>query len=175
MKMVTIQGAAVLAAIFLTGCHSIPPGAERGPHGTMAYNVLIEASEPGARIEANGQSLGNTPLHLKIFGDPDGTFHDFGSAYYVIKALPLTTNQFEQVRFFGTGQWFGPEDHVPEKIYFNMNQRTPVYPPYGPPGYWYPSYGPPPYYGWPYYYGPSFHYYGGPYYYHYHHHGIHSQ
>src|SRR3989442_5003714 len=108
--------ASLVAVAFLAGCETIPPGAERGPHGTIAYDVLVEASEPGARIEANGQDVGNTPVHLKIFGDPDGTLHDFGYAYYVVNALPLTTNQFEQVRFFGTGQWFGPEDRIARRI-----------------------------------------------------------
>src|SRR5436190_436517 len=115
MNRALIYSAGTAAAIFLAGCETIPPGAERGPNHTMAYDVLVEASEPGARIEANGQDVGNTPLHLKIFGDPDGTFHDFGSPYYVIKALPLTTNQFEQARFFGTGHLFGPEDRIPQK------------------------------------------------------------
>lgn len=141
----------------------------------MAYDVLVDASAPGARIEANGQEVGNAPVHLKIFGDPDGTFHDFGSAYYVIRALPLTTNQYEQVRFFGTGQWFGPEDRIPQQIYFDMNQKA-VYPPAGPSGYWYPYYGPPVYYGPPYYYGPAFRFYLGPRDYYYHHHqGIRSR
>ncbi len=159
-----ILAASLVAAGFLAGCESVPPGAERGPHGTMAYDVLVEASEPGARVEANGQPLGNTPLHLKIFGDPDGTFHDFGSEYYVIRALPLTTNQFVQTRWFGTGRWFGPEDHIPQRIYFDMNQNTQVYAPAGPPVYGYP-YGPPPYYYYYYgppYYGPRFQFYFGP-------------
>src|SRR5881392_2106679 len=101
MKTILILTAALALAGFLTGCETLPPGAEPGPHGTMAYDVLIEASEPGARIEANGESIGNTPVHLKIFGDPDGTFHDFGSEQYVINALPLTTNQYAQIRVFG--------------------------------------------------------------------------
>lgn len=161
MNRALIYSAGTAAAIFLAGCETIPPGAERGPNHTMAYDVLVEASEPGARIEANGQDVGNTPLHLKIFGDPDGTFHDFGSPYYVIKALPLTTNQFEQARFFGTGHLFGPEDHIPQKIFFDMNQRQ-QYPPYGPPVYGYPYYGPPGYYGPPYYWGPEFRFYLSP-------------
>src|SRR5437773_12416646 len=91
------------AVVLLAGCETIPPGAERGPHGTMAYDVLIEASEPGARIEANGEFIGNAPVHLKIFGDPDGTFHDFGSYFYVVRAFPLVTNQYVQTRAFRTG------------------------------------------------------------------------
>src|SRR3989442_6113075 len=139
--------ASLVAVAFLAGCETIPPGAERGPHGTIAYDVLIDASAPGARIQANGEDVGNTPVHLKIFGDPDGTFHDFGSPYYVIRALPLTTNQFAQVRFFGTRQWIGPEDRIPRQIYFDMNSKTEVYPPNRPPVYRYPYYGPPLYYG----------------------------
>src|SRR6266446_9355004 len=92
---VTLVGS--LAAIgLLTGCETIPPGAERGPDHTMAYNVQVEASEPGVKIEANGQFVGNTPCTLKIFGDPDGTFHDFGGYYYVVQALPVKTNQYVQ-------------------------------------------------------------------------------
>ena len=78
------------AVALFAGCNSVPPGVERGPHGTMAYDVTVETSPPGARIEANGQVIGNAPLHLKIFGDPDGTFHDFGSYYYIVRALPVS-------------------------------------------------------------------------------------
>jgi hypothetical protein len=143
------------AAAFLTGCETpVPPGAEPGPHGTIAYNVLIEASEPGARIEANGQNIGNTPVHLKIFGDRDGTFHDFGSYDYVVQAFPLATNQFPQTRVFRTGHLLTPEDHIPTRIFFDMNQppQQQPYPAYAPPNYYYGP--PPPYYYGPYYYGP---------------------
>ena len=169
MKRALVLAAASLAAvIFFTGCQTVPPGAERGPDGTMAYDVFIEASDPGARLEANGEAIGQTPLHLKIFGDPDGTFHDFGSEYYVINALPLTTNQYAQTRVFGTGHMFGPEDHIPNHIFFDMNQRSPEYVPGGPPVYVYPPppyyYGPPVYYYRPYryYYRPGLRVYGGP-------------
>jgi hypothetical protein len=142
------------AALVLVGCESIPPGAERGPHHTMAYDVLVEASPPGARIEANGQDVGVTPVHIKIFGDPDGTFHDFGSYYYVVRALPIATNQFVQTKLFQTGHLLTPEDHIPARIYFDMTRPAPNYPP---PAY-YPNYAPPPYYyyGSPYYYGPPY-------------------
>ncbi len=151
----------IAAALLSAGCQTIPPGAERGPDGTMAYEVPVDASPPGARIEVNGELLGNTPLRLKIFGDPDGTFHDFGSYYYVIRALPLTTNQYPQVRFFRTGHLLTPEDRIPQQLNFDMSQPAPVYGPPGGPGYYY---GPPVYYYGPpyYYYGPEFQFYFGP-------------
>jgi len=159
MKSLTIlAGSAALVAL-LTGCESIPPGAERGPDHTMAYHVQIEASEPGVRIEANQQYVGNAPLTLKIFGDPDGTFHDFGSYYYIIQAIPTKTNQFVQTAVFRTGHLFSPEDRIPRRIYFDMNQ-PPAPNPYGE-----APYGPPAYYGPPVYYGPRI-YFGPPAYYH---------
>ena len=144
------------AILLLAGCETpLPPGAERGPHNTMAYDVLVETSPPGARIEANGEDLGPAPVHLKIFGDPDGTFHDFGSFYYIVRALPTGTNEFVQMRAFRTGHLMTPEDRVPQKIYFDMTQPPPAYQTYGPEPYPYPPgyYGPYPY---PYYYGPYF-------------------
>lgn len=154
--------AGLAAALVLVGCQSIPPGAERGPHHTMAYDVLVDATPPGARIEVNGQDVGQTPVHIKIFGDPDGTFHDFGSFYYVVKAFPLSTNQYAQVRLFRTGHLLTPEDHIPSRIYFDMSQPQPpppsYYPGYAPPTYYYP----PPYYYGPGYYGPGFNFYFGP-------------
>ena len=160
-------------ALLMAGCASpIPPGAERGPNGTIAYDVLIEASEPGARIEANGEDVGTAPLRLKIFGDPDGTFHDFGSHAYEIRALPVATNQYAQLRFFRTGQMFSPQDRIPRRIYFDMNQPMPQN--YGPPAY----YAPPPAYYYqpaPFFYGPSFRFDIGPgHHRHHRHHGHHG-
>jgi hypothetical protein len=145
MKMPLLAPVGMAAALALVaGCQSVPEGVERGPHGTVAYTVLIEASAPGAQIEANGKVIGAAPVRLKIFGDKDGTFHDFGAYTYLIRALPVATNQFLQVRVFRTGRWFTPEDRIPNLIYFDMNQPPAgVYyyvPPaaaYGPPVYHY--------------------------------------
>ena len=164
MKNNLLLSVIAASAGLLAGCETYPPGAERGPHGTMAFHVQVEATPPGARIEVNGEVVGNTPLQLKIFGDKDGTFHDFGPEYYVIRALPLATNQFVQTQWFGTGHMFGPESRIPERVYFDMNQKMPASPPpVGPPVYMYPGYGPPPfYYGPSFYFGPRVRYYYGP-------------
>jgi hypothetical protein len=179
MKTTIFLAAGLAVAGMLTGCESPPPpGVEQGPHHTIAYDVLVEASPPGARIEADGSNLGNTPVHVKIFGDRDGTFHDFGSYTYIIRAFPIASNQYPQIRVFGTGKGFTHEDRVPQRVYFEMNQPPPSYPPNGPgyaPGYGYPDYYyygypyygyPYYYYGYPYFYGPAFRFYYGPRYYH---------
>jgi hypothetical protein len=148
-----IELSVAAAAIgLLAGCATpLPPGAERGPHGTMAYLVPVDASEPGVTIYANGQKAGVTPLTLKIFGDPDGTFHDFGSYEFVVQAVPLKTNQFVQTRVFQTGKMFTPQDRIPDRLQFDMNQPPPPQPIYVP----VPAYPPPMYY-----YGPPYYYHG---------------
>lgn len=156
--MLFLAGAALVG--FLSGCESVPPGVEQGPHGTIAYDVQIESFPAGARIEANGQVVGTAPLHLKIFGDKDGTFHDFGSYYYVIRALPAATNQFLQTRVFRTGHLFTPEDHIPQRVDFDMSQPNPY--PAGATGYEYPAYPPPVYYYGPPVYAPGVQFYFGP-------------
>lgn len=154
-KYLTLAGLAALGSLF-AGCQTVPPGVERGPHGTIAYDILVEASSPGARIEANGEYVGNTPVHLKVFGDRDGTFHDFGSYEYVVRAFPLATNQFAQVRAYGTGRGWTDADHVPQRVYFDMNQKQAPPPVLAerPRYYAYPYYGPYPYYYGPYWWGP---------------------
>jgi hypothetical protein len=155
MKRSLVLFPGVAVAWLLAGCTSVPPGVERGPHGTIAYNVSIQSSEPGVRIETNGAYAGTTPMTLKIFGDKDGTLHDFGSYFYVIQALPVHTNQFVQTRTYRTGRWFTPEDYVPRQIYLDMNRpESPMPPPllnpppfYDGPVYFYGP--PPPYYYWP--------------------------
>lgn len=119
MKLPFIAAALIVPLI---GCAT--SNVERGPQGTIAYNVQIEASDPGARVEANGDYVGKTPMVLKIFGDKDGTFHNFGSDKYIIQVFPVRTNQFIQTKVFRTGGWFSQEDRVPSRLYFDLNQKT---------------------------------------------------
>jgi hypothetical protein len=92
---------------------------EVGPDGTKAFYVAIASSEPGVKIEANGEYVGETPTEVTIWGDEDGTFHNFGSYEYVIRAIP-NAGQFEQKKVFRTGAWFTQQDRIPERIYFDM-------------------------------------------------------
>ena len=112
-------------ALWAAGCATnSAPNAEHGPGGTIAYKVQVESSTPGARIEVNDDYIGKTPLTLTIFGDKDGTFHNFGSKDYIIRAFPVSTNQFPQAKVFRTGGWFSEEDRVPSRIYFDLEQKN---------------------------------------------------
>ncbi len=131
-----------------TGCRTpIPPGAEVGPDRTIAHDMLVETSESGVAIEANGEYMGKSPVHLKIFGNIKGTFHDFGSDFFIVRALPAATNQYAQTRAFRTDR-----DRIPKAIYLDMHQPPPPEPP---PGRVY--YGRGPHF---YFYGPAPYFYG---------------
>ncbi len=117
----TLAVAAVVAAAGCATSDATVQKPERGPGGTIAYMVPVETSEPGARIEVNGDDVGKSPLTLKIFGDKDGTFHNFGSYQYVIKAYPVRPGQYVQTKVFRTGGWFTPEDRIPTRLYFDLS------------------------------------------------------
>lgn len=124
MRILRLFSLAMLATL-LFGCASTETGdkkkVEKGPNGTIAYYVEVETSEPGARIEADGNEVGTSPLKLKVFGDKDGTFHNFGRYQYVVSAYPVKPGQFVQTKVFKTGGWFTPEDRIPTRIYFDLN------------------------------------------------------
>lgn len=118
-----------LALLAVAGCASgagDPAGTkpERGRDGTIAFYVKIESSEPGARVEVNEDQAGVTPLELRVWGDEDGTFHNFGSSDFVIRVHPVRAGQSAQTKVFRTGGWFSQEDHIPKHLYFDLDQKS---------------------------------------------------
>ena len=111
----------LLTALILTGCATTGgPKAETGKDGTIPYTIEVESSDPGSRIEVNNEYVGKTPLMLKVFGDKDGTFHNFGSYEYKVTASPVRAGQQAQTKVFRTGGWFTSEDKIPKKIFFDF-------------------------------------------------------
>ena len=109
----------------LVGCGMSPSRSrEAGPDGTLAYEVAVESNEPGAHIEVNNDFVGKTPMVLRIFGDPDGTFHNSGSPDYIIKVFPIRAGQHAQAKAFRTGGWWSAEDTIPKRLYFDLDQKT---------------------------------------------------
>ncbi len=117
-RSLTLGGLLALAGCATSDSTAQKP--ERGPDGTIAYSVEVESSEPGARIEANKDYVGKTPCTLKIFGDKDGTFHNFGSYHYTVTAYPVRLGQPSQTKDFRTGGWFTPEDRIPKRLFFDF-------------------------------------------------------
>jgi hypothetical protein len=117
---------AILLLAFSSACAT--GNGEKGPDGTIAYYVSIETSDPDVRIETNEDYVGKAPLTLKIWGDKDGTFHNFGSSDYVIKAIPANTNLTTQYKVFRTGGWFSQEDRIPKALFFDMKNKSGISP-----------------------------------------------
>ncbi len=115
-----------MLALFAAGCAGEPANKpEHGRDGTIAYHVKIESSDPGARVEVNDDFVGVTPVEIKIWGDRDGTFHNFGSADFIIRVHPVKDGQSVQTKVFRTGGWFAQEDRVPGHLFFDLNQKAP--------------------------------------------------
>lgn len=115
-----------LAGAFATGCVSDDaPGAERGPHNTIAYTIRIEASEPETKIEVNYQPAGIAPVTVKVFGDRDGTFHNFGSDEFIVRGYPKNPDFFPQTKILKTGAMGVADDKIPERIYFQFDSSKP--------------------------------------------------
>jgi len=114
-----LQCTALISAVALVGCKSPNDGLERGPGGTIAYEVLIESEEPGARIEVDGEYVGKTPIKVKVFGDKDGTFHNFHDRNWIVNAYAVHPGGVVQTKEYRTGVWFQGEDKVPSHIFFS--------------------------------------------------------
>ena len=115
---------ALAVLLLLIGCASTPEG---HPSGTVPIEVLIETSDPGSRIEVDGEYVGVSPLKVTIWGDRDGTFHGGGDGHTVFKAYPVKPGQFMQTKSFLNGAqqfMFGQEDRVPRRLYFDLNQKS---------------------------------------------------
>ena len=121
---------AVASLPWLAGCSSTETSnkapIEKGLHGTIAYMIPVEASEAGTKIEVNHQAVGNAPLTIKIFGDKDGTFHNFGSDEFVVRGYPPRADQFPQTKIFKTGAFGIKDDKIPQRIYFDFSSPTPA-------------------------------------------------
>jgi hypothetical protein len=112
----------LVAGAALAGCSTVDPTIENGPEGTAACFMQVDASRPGVQIETNHVYAGKAPLTLKLFGNKDGTFHDFGSAEFVVTALPAATNRPPQNKSFKTGKSAGMGSRIPGLLYFNIDQ-----------------------------------------------------
>jgi hypothetical protein len=83
----------------------------------------MRCSEPGVRIEVDNEYIGKTPCTLKLFGDKDGTFHNFGNFDYVVTASPPVSGQQVQTKTFKTERFFAGEDRIPKKFFLSLDVR----------------------------------------------------
>jgi len=114
---------AILTVLTLAGgCVTPPEHADpkvHGPRGGIAFRVEVETRPPGARIEVNDDFVGISPTNIVVWGDADGSFHNMGQRYCVVRAYPTGEGQYVQTKNFATG-WRGQEDLIPKHIFFDL-------------------------------------------------------
>ncbi len=96
-------------ALAWTSCSS--PGIT----GRSTKQVQILSEPPGARIEINGDYVGDAPLTVTI-----PTFRGRFTETTKIRALPTKPGQYTQLKFFNGGYTMIPNDAVPSRIFFDM-------------------------------------------------------
>ncbi len=100
----------LVATVFLlsSGC------ASHAPVARPRLKVQIVSQPTGAKIEMNGQYLGDAPLTIDVEASNDGRFW----RDTVIKAYPLETGYVQIKAFNGKSRW-PISDMVPPKIFFD--------------------------------------------------------
>ena len=117
---------ALLAGFVVVGCSSGHVDHRGRPSGTVPFEVHIDTSDPGSRIEVDGEDAGISPLTVTIWGDKDGTFHGSGDGYTEFKAYPVKPGQYIQTKRYLNGAqafMFGQQDQIPRRLYFDLNQK----------------------------------------------------
>lgn len=107
---------AVLLTVLVTSC--------AGPSREREYAVVTEifSEPPGARIELNGNYLGETPLTTRIRHHPADKVV---MGRVVLRAYPRGSDQPVQTKVFNGPQYpFDPRrDVVPERVFFDLRVK----------------------------------------------------
>jgi hypothetical protein len=100
----------LMALVFLicSGCASHTPTVR------PRLKVQIGSQPTGARIEVNGQYVGDAPLSIDIEASNDGRFW----RDTIIKAYPKDTGYTRIMAFNGKSHW-AISDAVPPKLFFD--------------------------------------------------------
>ena len=127
MKLLGVPPLLVLWLVF-SGCQTNPEQVDWWDRslgerdGLRPYHVKVEVSDPGSRIEVNGEhvvTLTNTTGEIILWADANGTFRN--NHVTVVKAYPVHTNQFVQIHTFSSAL---QRTYVPHAIYFNLSLDT---------------------------------------------------
>jgi hypothetical protein len=100
----------LIAALSLinSGCASHPQAAR------PRQKVLIGSEPAGAKIEINGQYVGDAPRSVEIEASSDGRFW----RDTIIKAYPADTGYTQVIAFNGKSRW-AISDAIPPRIFFD--------------------------------------------------------
>lgn len=105
-----------LALLILSLCLASMSCSSPGLTGRSIQRVQILSDPPGARIEINGDYIGDAPLTVNI-PTYRGRFREITK----IRALPRRPGQYTQSKVFSGGFTMIPNDAVPSRIFFDMS------------------------------------------------------
>ncbi len=115
-KAIGLTGLASLFAVALVGLFA-------GCQTTQQPNYVVTeiiSEPPGAKIEVNGNYIGNAPVKTKIRTHRDGVvLHRT-----VIRAIPTESGHFVQKKVFHAPRFpFDNRDQAPHRVFFDMTLK----------------------------------------------------
>jgi hypothetical protein len=91
------------------------------------FQIAIDSSPQGARVEVNNEYIGQTPTTYSIEGNADRSFNGNlipGSLIQFVCTPPSgQTNLFVVKKTFRPSAIFQQGDHIPEKMFFDLRQK----------------------------------------------------
>jgi hypothetical protein len=107
-----------LSGLLLTGCGTPLP----------QFQITIESDPPGMRVEVNNEYIGVTPTVYKVAGNADRSFNGSWVQRPGIEFIATPPhdqpNLYVQRKAFSPSAFFKQGDHIPDKIFFDMHQKT---------------------------------------------------
>ena|SRR5436190_22466151 len=111
----------LLLYIALSGCST-------GWSGLPKFKIEIDSDPQSARVEVNNEYIGKTPCQYMMPGNADRSFNGnwIQGAMIEFTATPPagSTNLFVQVKAFSPSAFMKQGDHIPEKMFFDLHQKT---------------------------------------------------
>lgn len=104
--------------LMLAGCSSPLP----------KFQIAIDSDPEGMRVEVNNEYIGITPTVYNVGGNADRSFNGSWvqqpSIEFVATPPHDRPNLYVQTKVFSPSAFFKQGDHIPEKIFFDMHQKT---------------------------------------------------
>lgn len=106
----------------LASCYSQPEKASEKPESVplvlqrITKTVEVISNPPGARIEVNGDYIGDAPCAAEVTTDGNGNLVQ----PVRFTALPVFSGQYSQGKFFQGAHMSPYSQKAPQRVYFDM-------------------------------------------------------
>lgn len=119
--MKTIITATICIGLLVVSCGEDVYESPYTPPKKCIYITKVISEPSGAKIELDGDYLGETPLEIEWEGwcEPERICGGLFTRDHTVIALPIHSGQYTQRKFF-SGTPFRYRHKVPKTIFFNM-------------------------------------------------------